>query len=389
MKNILIISLGGAPQVATETLWALAVDPARSAEERFVPDEMFVLTTSGGYANGRQALFDPGDKITAFCREFNFRRFPVHSIVVGSDGAAFEDLRSLEANFLFADAAINLIRKLSCEDNTKLHVSMAGGRKTMSFFIGLAPVLLGRRQDRLSHVLVSSFFEGCPDFWWPNNPPRMVTHRHTDEQRSTSAAVIDLVDVPFLRLRSYLPEISSYGGYREWVATIQNALDRPAAVLDDASQTLSVAGHQVCITEPQQYVLYRLLFEAAMAQQRGAGPDGVGSEHVGWVRPKSDFATVRSPGMVRFTEILMQVWKRRSPVGADQRVTNFLESVSGWDPVETLSSKRSRVVEKFRSLDASLREQFQPISRGRGETLRWGISASADRLTITNDQQTG
>ena len=384
MRNILVISLGAAPQVATETLWALAIDPERPAAERFVPDEMFVVTTAAGYAKARPALFEPGDKITAFCREFALHRFPVRPIVVGSDGAAFDDLRSLEANFLFADAVIGLIRDLSRDDNTRLHVSLAGGRKTMSFFAGLAPVLLGRRQDRLSHVLVSSFFENCPDFWWPNDPPRLVTHRHTGEQRSTAAAKIDLVDVPFLRLRSYLPEISSYGGYREWVATIQDALDQPVGVLDDASQTLTVAGYQVRITEPQQYALYRLLFETAIEQRPGAGPDGVGAEHFGWMRPKSDFATARSPGMVRFVENLTQVWRKRRPTGADERVASFLESIAGWDPLEPLSSKRSRVVERFRPLDARLREQFQPLSRGRGETLRWGILASADRLAITD-----
>ena len=50
MQNILVISLGGAPQVMTETLWALAADPARAEDKRFAPDEVHVLTAAAGAA---------------------------------------------------------------------------------------------------------------------------------------------------------------------------------------------------------------------------------------------------------------------------------------------------------------------------------------------------
>lgn len=397
MKNILVISLGGAPQVVTETLWALAADPARAEDERFVPDEVHVLTTAVGYANAREALFRPGERIDAFCRELGIPRFPVTLHQVGH-GEAFEDVRDLEANFLFADAAVQLVREFAARDDCRIHVSMAGGRKTMSFFVGMALILFGRRQDRLSHVLVPSFYEACPEFWWPASPSFEVENRFTGERRSTAEAVIELVDVPFLRLRAYLPEAltPAHQGYREWVADIQAALEEPVGVLDDATQTLSITGHRVRIREPQQYALYRYLVEAAVERRPGAGPDGIGGEHFGWVRPNEDLAASESEGLRRYVRILGEAWERRKRGAAEVRVENFKRavesSVTVKDPAaKLLASKQSRVREQFRRQlsDPLLREEFQPLSRGRGETLRWGLLALPSRLRIVDSRRSG
>ena len=397
MKNVLVISLGGAPQVVTETLWALIADPARAEDERFVPDEVHVLTTSAGYANAREALFSPGERIDVFCREHGIPRFPLTLHQVGH-GEAFEDVRDLEANFQFADAAVGLIRGFAARDDCRIHVSMAGGRKTMSFFVGMALILFGRRQDRLSHVLVPAFYEECPDFWWPVNPPAEVEHRFTRERRSTADARIELVEVPFLRLRAYLPEdlIPADRGYREWVAAIQSALEEPAGVLDDATQTLSIGGHRVRIGEPQQYALYRYLVEAAIGRRAGAGPDGVGDEHRGWVRPGEELVSWESDGLQRYVRILAGVWEGRKRGSAKARLEGFRRTVEstiahGDTAATLLASKQARVREQFRRQlsDPLLREELQPLSRGRGETLRWGLLAKPSRLRIVDTRRGG
>ena len=56
----------------------------------------------------------------------------------------------------------NLIRAFTADPESALHVSIAGGRKTMGFFLGYALSLYGRAQDKLSHVLVSPPFESSP-----------------------------------------------------------------------------------------------------------------------------------------------------------------------------------------------------------------------------------
>ena len=390
-----MISLGGAPQVVTETLWALVADPGRAEAERFVPDEVHVLTTAAGYANAKEALFRPGERIDAFCREHRISRFPVLAHQVGHGDASFEDVRDLEANFLFADAALQLVREFAARDDCRIHVSMAGGRKTMSFFVGMALILFGRRQDRLSHVLVPGFYEGCPDFWWPANPPFEVEHRFTRERRSTADARVELVEVPFLRLRAYLPEtlIPADQGYREWVSAIQAALEEPVGVLDDATQTLLIGGHRVHIREPQQYALYRYLVATRVERRPGAGPDGVGDERFGWVRPGEDLAEWRSEGLQRYVRILGEVWERRKRGAAEARIEGFEATVGSAmrhkDPAaKLLASKQARVREQFRRQlsDPLLREEFQPQSRGRGRSLRWGVLARPSRLRIVDSR---
>ena len=57
-----------------------------------------------------------------------------------------------------------------------LHVSIAGGRKTMGFYVGYALSLFARDQDRLSHVLVPPSLESRQDFFYPPPPPFPPLH---------------------------------------------------------------------------------------------------------------------------------------------------------------------------------------------------------------------
>lgn len=82
-----------------------------------------------------------------------------------SNGRELDDSRSLDDNQAIADFIIDEVRALTSDENTQLHASIAGGRKTMTFFLGYAMSLFGRTQDRLSHVLVSEPYENLPDFF--------------------------------------------------------------------------------------------------------------------------------------------------------------------------------------------------------------------------------
>jgi CRISPR-associated protein (TIGR02584 family) len=59
------------------------------------------------------------------------------------------------------------VRELTADPDCAIHASIAGGRKTMGFYLGYALSLFGRPQDRLSHVLVSSPFESNQNFFYP------------------------------------------------------------------------------------------------------------------------------------------------------------------------------------------------------------------------------
>ena len=95
---------------------------------------------------------------------------------------------------------------------TRLIASLAGGRKTMGALLYAALSLLGRRQDRLTHVLVNEPFDDprlAPRFYFPLANP--VPHQLTDRagkvvsEHTTSEADPRLADVPFVRSRNLFP----------------------------------------------------------------------------------------------------------------------------------------------------------------------------------------
>lgn len=54
--------------------------------------------------------------------------------------------------------------------------NLAGGRKSMGFYIGYALSLFGRGQDRMSHILVEEAFETHPEFFYPPKKPLFLEH---------------------------------------------------------------------------------------------------------------------------------------------------------------------------------------------------------------------
>ncbi len=68
-------------------------------------------------------------------------------------------------NAAVADFITEEVREITADPNASLHVSIAGGRKTMGFYVGYALSLFGRAQDRLSHVLVPPAFESPRRFF--------------------------------------------------------------------------------------------------------------------------------------------------------------------------------------------------------------------------------
>lgn len=70
-----------------------------------------------------------------------------------------DDIISPEDNERAADCITAWIKDAAADDDAALHVSLAGGRKTMGYYVGYALSLFGRAQDRLSHVLVDDRYE--------------------------------------------------------------------------------------------------------------------------------------------------------------------------------------------------------------------------------------
>ena len=248
-RRILLAVTGLSPQVITETLYALAVRPG-DAEARFVPTEIQIITTLRGRDQAiNNLLSDQPGWFHRLCSDYSLPgiRFDVDCIhvVSGADGAPLEDIRTPHDNECAANFITEKVRELTSDDRAALHVSLAGGRKTMGFYLGYALSLFARPQDRLSHVLVSQPYESHPDFYYP--PPRQSILQSRDKTPiavDARDAQILLAEIPVVSLRHGLPRhlLSGTATFKATVDSARAALEFPDLVIDVRKRRVRAAG---------------------------------------------------------------------------------------------------------------------------------------------------
>ena len=187
------------PAILTETVWALAQETPP-----VIVDEVIVLTTARGEADLQRDLLTPnpaeqGRTVWQSLREtvlgkgaatdsrlnLNPCRLIARRDCSRGIAVPLEDIRSPEDNAAAADAILDEVRRITANDDTRLVASIAGGRKTMGALLASAVSLLGRRGDRLTHVLVNDPFDHPalrPRFFFPPLAPREYRLRQPDEQ---------------------------------------------------------------------------------------------------------------------------------------------------------------------------------------------------------------
>jgi CRISPR-associated protein (TIGR02584 family) len=273
-RRVLLAVTGLTPQIVTETLYALAV----TGSPAWVPTEIRLITTRRGAEKARQALLsdDPGwfDRLRAdyHLPQIAFAVEDIH-VIAGPDGESLDDILDERDNAAVADFITEEVRALTADPRVSLHVSIAGGRKTMGFYVGYALSLFGRAQDRLSHVLVLPSHESQPEFFYPKPGDR--------------DARVYLGDIPFVRLRDGLPERLREGRARfsEVVAEAQKALPPVALHLDPATRAVTAGGESL-VLEPARFAFYWMMAERCLAGKEGVhwSERGVGEELLGFCR---------------------------------------------------------------------------------------------------------
>ncbi|NLY14992.1 MAG: TIGR02584 family CRISPR-associated protein [Gammaproteobacteria bacterium] len=245
-QNVLFLVTGMTPAIITETIWALACDPELDVEDRWVPDRVEVLSTEHGLNQIRSRLLESSvlEKFKASFPQLanmTFDESCMHSIKENDAGAALVDLKTPEDNERAADQINERIRKLTSEENTCLHVSIAGGRKTMGFYAGYALSLHGRAQDRMSHVLVDERFENIQDFFYPTPKSTFVTDRD-NRVWDASKAKIWLAEIPFVRMKDAIKKRHQLrtDSFIDTVNKINEAANDISISLDVANKTLVV-----------------------------------------------------------------------------------------------------------------------------------------------------
>ncbi|MFU8838022.1 MAG: CRISPR-associated ring nuclease Csm6 [Thiohalomonadaceae bacterium] len=234
-KHILLCVTGMSPQIITETLYALAVEQSPP----FVPDEIHLITTSEGAEYARLTLLDSSQgQYHSLCREYGLDAskicFDDSTIHLIGGATPLDDIRSIADNEQAADDIIALVQQLTADPLCTIHASIAGGRKTMGFYLGYAFSLFGRPQDRISHVLVSAPFESHREFFYPPKQPRVLRTRD-DRPISTKDARITLAQIPFVRLREQLGNVlptAQQHSFKDLVRQAQLSLSPAELVID-------------------------------------------------------------------------------------------------------------------------------------------------------------
>ena len=272
-RRILTMVTGLSPQVVTETLYVLAI----ARRPSFVPTEICLLTTAAGAREAQlNLLHASGGWFHRLRADFGLPpiAFDESSIRVLRDrhGRPLEDIRELDHNECAADFIVDVVRELTADANAALHVSIAGGRKTIGFYLGYALSLYGRAQDRLSHVLVSEPFEGNHDFYYPTPYEHRIRSRRNGVEQTYDAAKarVDLAEIPFVRLRDELPRelLAARAPFSTVIAQAQRALPAPSLVVDPAVCRLVAGGEPVSL-RPAELAFYWMFAERARNRQPG------------------------------------------------------------------------------------------------------------------------
>lgn len=280
MKHIFIASVGGAPQVVTETLWAMMhphklLSAADVPREPVVPGEVIMLTTAfKGLGNSFKSKDDrlktTRAKILKLYQQYDHEVPEITSLVVkDAKGNEIEDIRNQAQNVAYADAITRVLTEIHerrKEEKITIHMSLAGGRKSMSSYDHSAMMFYGQPEDELTHVLTDpSGLEGCFDFWWPDQAQKKVigwdnknkvtieflTTAQMDADGNTGdAARLDLVRVPYVPLGISIPKITAlHSSYEKLVNYLNWQRRREPIVFHRKSREISVSGERLKLTD--------------------------------------------------------------------------------------------------------------------------------------------
>lgn len=260
-REIFILVAGTTPQIITETIYALS-----QKNPPVYPDELYIITTSRGKRLIEDTLIKKGI-LKELGSEYGLPELKLKEdsfiIVKDSRDKEIDDIRDEAENEAMGNLITSFIKEKAKDPSDRLHCSLAGGRKTMSFYIGSALQLFGRPWDKLYHVLVTPEFESNPEFFYKPKKDKTIKYTLRDgtiKQLNTKDAEIHLAELPFIRLSQ---KLSLQGkGFKELVAEGQKEIDtatmQPELKVSLADRTVHI-GDRIIEMIPVQLMLYTAL----------------------------------------------------------------------------------------------------------------------------------
>ena len=260
-RIILVSAMGTSPAVLTNMVWGLA-----HQKHSIVPDEIVVFITKSGKDLLIQRLFDDG--VWNEMRS-NLKREKIEidgklvfgatsiRVIPDAEGNEIEDLRTGDDNLRAADFMLSQLRQYTEDSETELHVSIAGGRKTMSALLFSCMTLLGRECDKVYHVLLPQDLErgATPEFFYPE-PGKTFVSKGATKKLKAKQITTELFEVPFVRMRGWYQEKFNAipPSYRALVARVQEvappAVVYPEIEIDAWNGWATLNGQQVPMSRP-------------------------------------------------------------------------------------------------------------------------------------------
>lgn len=353
---------GMSPQILTETLYALAC----VQRPAFIPTEVHLLTTASGARSARHKLLQ-GGHFARLCKEYGldpelFGEENIH-LLCDEQGQPLEDIRTARENEIAADQIVDWVRRFTSDPSAALHLSLAGGRKTMGYFAGYALSLFGRAQDRLSHVLVSPGYESHPEFFYPTRESCLI---ETANGRVLDAkdARVELADIPFVRLRTEIPQslLEGNAGFSETIRHIQRIDEPPRLELDLSRRKLIASGLEVELS-PMVFAFYSWIVQRHL---KGA--------------PRPGAADLREPNKQFSEELLALVRAIEGEMGRDREETTERSLKNGMDK-PYFEEKKSRVNRALKAqLGKALAEKYQIAGFGKKPDTSYGLKLEAEYI---------
>jgi len=291
-ETVLFAVTGMSPAVLTETIWSLAHEKPPT-----IPDRVVVITTSIGKNRIEAELFTPTPEYggltvwQALRKQIlgpNFENDPRINmedirVIANCDpktGRSYPlpDIRTPADNETAADFILEELRRLTENPDIRVVASLAGGRKTMSALLYAAMSLLGRANDRLTHVLVSEPFDNpslTPKFYFPTPDGALETLHQlpsTGATYSSSDAQLWLADVPYVHLRDLFPKhLGRYPGkfynlIRAYSRRIQEIMTPPTITLDHQHFILKVNNTPIPLNA-REFAIYQFLADRCRSGQ--------------------------------------------------------------------------------------------------------------------------
>jgi CRISPR-associated protein (TIGR02584 family) len=241
-KRIFIATIGTVP-ILTETLYALCFDDdGKEKETPWVPDEIHVIATIYSLPPLEKIICVESDgPLYTIYSSLSAKKSPppvfIHIPLKKSDVPLTlswqnrqNGLGSIEKSNLIEDITNvgdvdlmyvciqNVFVDAVEEANSEIHLSIAGGRKTMSAHALSVIQLFGRPNDSASHTLVSpnEFEFGNTGFWHPKHSLVPYDFKTGEARKATGDldpknAKIELVEVPFVVTSSGLSKTQISG----------------------------------------------------------------------------------------------------------------------------------------------------------------------------------